>query len=635
MQTPRMRSSALPIPKRHALNRPATYLRRGMRQACLLLLLLPGLALLGCGGGGGGTPPPAGNAPANLSFASSPATYRTDAPITPNTASWTGGDPTTWVSAPALPPGLSLDASGTIQGTPLMPAPSTGYVVTASNSEGQTSSTVTLEVLWTESKSLAPKATITDADLRYFLDRTHLGFSQAHYDALGQLGLAAYVDAMTSFADTTTLETDARNAYLIDANDPNGEFPSASDLARWWLYMIMLNQNPFQENLAFHWHEHFAASTSVLGSANSHYFIDHVNLWRHGGAGNLRTLLIDMARDPTMLVWLDGISNVDGEPNENFGREFLELFCLGVDIEYTQTDIEEAARAFTGYRQRFDSMTGKNFIEFDVNRHDHTEKTVLGVTIPAQTPGPGEVDEYDQMVDIVLGTNEAATGVSRVGQWIVRSLLQYFCYANPPQNVIDELADDLRSGGWELKPVLMKLFQSEAFFSSLARVGFVKGPVEHITGFMRATNLIGDPVQIDRVLVLMGHRPTQPPTVDGWPGGTQWLSAQGMVDRANLLNYVTEQAQGIQASLGINALQLLPTPTADAGATVDSFTERLQVVLSTPERTELVTYLDTERDGGGTVTPDPFDPAGDPTTAEERARGLLWILAQHPTYQTR
>ena len=486
-----------------------------------------------------------------------------------------------------------------------------------------------------EMLSLAPKATLTDADYRHFLQRTHFGFSQTHYDALQQLGLPAYVDAMTSFADTTQLEADARATYLVDENDPAGNFPGTSDLARWWLYMMMGNDNPFQENLAFHWHEHFATSTSVLDGQNRHYFINHVNLWRHGGAGNLRTLLIDMARDPAMLVWLDGINNVASEPNENFAREFFELFCLGVDIEYTQTDIEEAARAFTGYRQRFDSETGMRFIEFDPDRHDHTEKTVLGVVIPEQTPGDGEVDEYDQMVDIVLGTNEASTGVSRVGQWIAHSLLQYFCYENPPQSVVNELANDLRDANWELKPVLMKLFQSEAFYSDQAKSGFVKGPVEHILGFMRATNLVAVPASIDNRLNLMGHRPTQPPTVDGWPGGTQWLSAQGMVDRANLLNFVTEQAESLQAGLNIFALDLLPAPDADSAATVSALAERLNVTLSTEEETALVTYLDTERASNGTVSPDPFDPQGNSAEAERRVRGLLWILAQHPTYQTR
>ncbi len=617
------------LPPRPRDRRPA-----GTAATAVLLLLAAAGFLTACGGGGGGAPPIV--APSNLTYAASPVLYRTDAPITPNVPTMDGDPVDTWTCNPALPSGLVLGADGTISGTPTGPVPAGDYEITAENGGGLDSVMINIEVRWEESKSLLVKDSLTDADIRHFLDRTHFGFSQTHYDQIGGGGFAAFVDAMTTFGDTSTLENDAKNAYLVDAtNDPEGLFPSERDLARYYLYLIMNNGNPFQENLAFKWHDHFATATTVLGGANRHYFIEHLNLWRHNGAGNLRQLLIDMTRDKAMLVWLDGISNTDSQPNENFSREFFELFCLGVDIEYDQQDIVEGARAFTGYRQRFDSNTGLNFIEFDPNRHDHDAKTVLGQTIPAQTAGAGETDDYEAMVDIVLTTNEASTGVSRVGQWIVRSLLEYFCYADPDPVVINELANDLRDGGWELKPVLMKLFQSEAFFSSKAKEGFVKGPVEHVVGFMRATNLVGSEGTIDDRLRLMGHRPTQPPTVDGWPGGTQWLSAQGMVDRANLLNYLTEQEQSDQQALGITALDLLPAPAATSTETVDSLAERLNVQLSAAERTTLVTYLDTERDNSGTANPDPFDPVGDAGEAEQRVRGLLWILGQHPTYQTR
>ena len=622
-----MHARTLPL---HAQAGPCA---RSFVRAAILLLAATGL-MAGCGGGGGGPVHPA--PPSNLTFAQTPVLYRTDAPIVPNLPTADGDPVDTWTCTPPLPSGLTMGSDGTISGTPLAPAPAADYQVSAENGGGIDTVTVNIEVRWEESKSLVQKATLTDADIRHFLDRTHFGFSQSHYDQIVQNGLAAYVDAMTTFADTTQLETDAKNTYLVDpVNDPTGEFPSATDLARYWLYMIMNNANPFQENLAFKLHDHFATSSSVLEGGNSHYYIDHINLWRHEGAGDLRQLLIDMAHDKAMLVWLDGISNRDGDPNENFAREFFELFCLGVDVAYTQQDIVEGARAFPGYRQRFDNNTGKNFSEFDPARHDHTAKTVLGQVIPAQTPGATETDDYTQMVDIVLSTNDGVTGVSHVGRWIVRSLLEYFCYATPHENVIDELANDLRNGGWVLKPVLMKLFLSEAFYSSKAKEGFVKGPVEHIAGFMRATNLVGRQNEIDNALNLMGQRPTQPPTVDGWPGGTQWLSAQGMVDRANLLNYITEQAESIQTGLGVTALDLLPTPAATSAATVDALAERLNVQLGAAERTELITYLDTERDNAGNVTTVPFDPGGDAPEAERRVRGLLWILGQHPTYQTR
>jgi hypothetical protein len=108
-----------------------------------------------------------------------------------------------------------------------------------------------------------------------------------------------------------------------------------------------------------------------------------------------------------------------------------------------------------------------------------------------------------------------------------------------------------------------------------------------------------------------------------------------MVDRANMLHYLTVTAQGLQANLGITALALLPAPDADAGLTVDEMARRLNVPLTPTERTDCTAYLDTSRDNAGNVTSDPFDPIGAPAVAEERLRGLLWILAQHPNYQVR
>ena len=108
-----------------------------------------------------------------------------------------------------------------------------------------------------------------------------------------------------------------------------------------------------------------------------------------------------------------------------------------------------------------------------------------------------------------------------------------------------------------------------------------------------------------------------------------------MVDRANLLQYVTEQARSIQTDLSITALQLLPAADADSGQTVDALAQRLNVPLTASERTELMTYLDTQRNNSGVVSDDPFNPVGAPATAEDRVRGLLWVLGQHPTYQVR
>jgi uncharacterized protein (DUF1800 family) len=374
--------------------------------------------------------------------------------------------------------------------------------------------------------------------------------------------------------------------------------------------------------------------------------VDQVNLWRHEGNGNLRTLLLRMARDPVMLVWLDGVLNVDGGPNENFAREFWELFTLKVDEGYTQADIVQAAKAFTGYRRRFKSDgSGLEEIVFSATRHDHSAKTIFGLyVIPAQAPGAGEHDDFQEMVDITVDHRPVAEN-------ICQRLFDYFCYAGPTSTVpYDAMAATLRGASYELRPVLAQLFKSEAFFSARAREGIAKNPVEHLVGFCRATGLVPidarraeDPVgtppnrlaTLDAILVNLTQRPTQPPSVNGWPIGSDWLSAQNMLDRANgVLECIRDRTD--QTAAGVNVASLLPpfvTPGDDANV-VDGLATLLRVSLSATERTSMVDYLNSQAGAGGVPTPSPFDRTN-ATHLSERVRGLLYILAQHPTYGVR
>jgi uncharacterized protein (DUF1800 family) len=603
----------------------ATPARRACLLVVVLLLIVPACGGSSGGGGGGDQLEP----PGPVSYSAPTATYTTDEPILPNVPLVGGGTPDTWTISPDLPQGLTFDGgSGVISGTPIAPDPSTVYTVDCSNAVGSAQAQVTLDVIWHESKSLAQKASFTDADIRHFMERTHFGFVQANWDVIQTAGMPAYVDAITTFADTTQLENDGLFFFIADPN-----FPGEAAISRWWQYLVLLNPNVFQEQLALHWHDHFATSTAVLSGNNRYYFLDHINLLRHEGAGNVRQLLLALARDWAMLEWLDGVRNngaPGNEPNENFAREWFELFTLGVDVVYTQTDIVEAARAFTGYVSRFDVGTGQNFVEFNPARHDAGDKTVLGVLIPGQSA----TDDYAAVVDITLAARAPGSTVSATAQWLVRSLLEYFCYRDPPQNVIDELAADLENGGWELKPVLMKMLLSEAFYSARGRVGLVKGPMEHLFGFTHTTGLLDSPANLDNRLTIMGHRPSQPPTVDGWTTGTQWFSAQAMLERANMLNQLTVVAKPLQDALNIDVMVLLPSPTATSMEVVDALCLRLQVDLPADERTTCANYLDSSRTNSGVVTRSAFETVG-LAEQEQRLRGLLWILGQHPLYQVR
>lgn len=474
-------------------------------------------------------------------------------------------------------------------------------------------------------ESLAPKASFSTADLRHFLMRTHFAVRASELTALQSQGLPAYVDAMLVLpAVGSSAVEQAADAILVNESDPpglEGQFPSQGQLGQWWAYILQRTTTPFQEVAALFWHDHFAASNAGLEGGALYWTKAQANLWRGAATGNLKTLAVQMARDWLMLFWLDGLLNTNFAPNENFAREFWELFLLGVDEGYTQADIVEGARAWTGYRERTNAMTNLQFVEFDASRHDAGSKDIFGVTIPGQNV----TDDYQAMVDITFAQRP-------VERFIARKILQSFCYEDPSDAVVGELGDLLRSSNWELKPVFATLFKSEAFYSAKAKSGFVKNPVEHMVGLVRSSGLLIHQRLMDIGLVLLGQRPTQPPTVNGWPQDEEWLSAQQMLDRANATNAVLG-LRDYQAGQGINVLTLLPPGTPTTAQVVDALVAVMNVAVTPAEHARYVQYLD-EDVVGGNVVASPFS-LSDLAEADRRVRGLLYILAQHPTYPVR
>lgn len=585
--------------------------------------------------------------PASIAYALAPTTFETGDVLAPVAPQVTGGAPDTFAVAPSLPAGLVLSpTTGMFSGTPTTPTPHGVYTVTASNSAGSAQTTLDLTVVLARAENLAPKdpATFTDDDVRYFLGRTHFSTKPSEVAAVKAVGIPAYVDAMVDASDDTNASLEnAAAGMLVNATDPvglEGGFPSQTQVARYWMHLMLNNPQPFQDALAFFWHDHFASSTTPIESNATWFMVQQVNLWRKQGSGNLRSLLLAMARDSMMLVWLDGILNTKSAPNENFAREWFELFSLGVDNGYTQTDIVQAAKAFTGYRLRFDATTGQAFTQFDTSRHDTGAKTVLGVTIPGQNV----TDDYQAVVDATIDHRPVA-------EFISKKLFEYFCYQGPTNVPTDAMAALLRNNAYELKPLLKALFKSEAFYAPKSKAGRVKGPVEHYVGFCRTTGLtpidnkaITDPAAwpqnllrtVDTVLTTCAQRPSQPPSVNGWPVSEEWLSAQNMLDRVNgVRECIRDRTDQLAANGGVDPARALLSAAPTSLEAVDQLALLLNVKLTDPERTQLANYLDTSYNATtGVVTASPFD-ANNATHVSERVRGLLYILVQHPTYAVR
>ncbi len=487
-------------------------------------------------------------------------------------------------------------------------------------------------------ESLASKSTYTADDVRHLLSRTHFGGTPAEEAAATSMGVPAFVTAMLSPPVEPALDAEARK-LLWNKDDEaalRGQFPYWDAVARWWLHRMVHTQHPFREELALFWHDHFASSTAALDPSQLRWMVDQVDMLRARGTGNLRTLLVSIARDPMMLRFLDGVLNAAEAPNENFAREFWELFTLGVDNGYTQADIAEAARAFTGYRSRYDDMTGLQFVEFDPDRHDAGAKSFLGGTVAAQGTG----DDYEAVVDLTLSNRPVA-------EFVCRRIFEHFARRTPSAALVADLAAELRGAGYELKPFLRTLFLSQAFYADASKAGLVRTPVQQVVGFVRQTGLVPwDDIQdwehpqgapntlrsLDGALQQAAQRPTQPPSVNGWPQDRQWLSAQGVLDRVNCVVECTADRDD-QATQGMDPLALVP-PAADAAAAADALIARINVRATPAQRALYVQFLDAYVDYTDTEFPDPFANA-DAEERRSRVRGLLWVLSQHPSFFVR
>jgi uncharacterized protein (DUF1800 family) len=326
--------------------------------------------------------------------------------------------------------------------------------------------------------------------------------------------------------------------------------------------------------------------------------------------------VLDLARDGAMLEWLDGSSSVKAEPNENFAREFFELFTVGADRGYTEADIQEAARAFTGYRNRLDATTNLRVLEFDGSRKDVGAKVLFGDVI-LQSRGLA-ADDYDLVVDATFDHLDVAS-------WLAEKLLLEFVTDDARPALIGNLAAVIRAADYEMKPVLRTLFLSEAFHLSQ------EGDDPH-AGRLRHRPRAGHRPDGRRrrcmraELLSLAQVPGEPPSVFGWPQGEQWLSAAGMVERANLARRVIAE-RTYQTNNGF----AITMPPAHRTRPPSSTTSRRcwRSASTAPNAPTLITYLDTHVPSLGVEQADPFDPAN-AQDVSNRVRGLVYILANHP-----
>jgi uncharacterized protein (DUF1800 family) len=303
----------------------------------------------------------------------------------------------------------------------------------------------------------------------------------------------------------------------------------AFELRGWWLYWMQLTADPLREKLTLFWHNHFATSIAKVGRTLLMY--QQNELIRQHALGKFGPFLLDMSRDPAMLLWLDSNSNVKGKPNENYAREVMELFSLGVG-NYAENDIREAARAFTGWQ-----TDGERF-DFNADDHDDGEKTVLGQK--------GKWNGND-VVRIVLEQPAAA-------QFLVRKLYRFFVNetAQPSDRFLEPLAAAFRKSDYDIAAVVRIMLASRHFFSGRAYRQRIKSPAEFVAGTVRALVEHDHPVDmrvLARAVDSMGQELFAPPNVKGWVGGRTWLNTATILARHNFSQTVTSSILNVEPLL--------------------------------------------------------------------------------------
>ncbi len=322
---------------------------------------------------------------------------------------------------------------------------------------------------------------------------------------------ASVVQQMIAGADTSA-SFDAAMSQMANTLLAGG---NPRKIGAWWIYRMLHTPNQLLEKLTLFWHGHFATSAAKVEDAR--LMLNQNELLREHALGNFATLVQAVSRDPAMLIYLDSATNRKTHPNENYARELMELFCLG-EGNYTEQDIRELARCFTGWE-----IKRKKF-RFNRYQHDYGTKTILGES--------GEFAGADG-VRIVLQQPAAPV-------FIARKLVRFFVMdePDPPDQLIQPLAEQFRHEGLEIAPLVQRILASNLFFSEHAIARKVRSPIEMAIGMLRTLEATTDTNRLADNLNQLGQGVLYPPNVKGWDGGRTWINSSTLLGRANLIRDV-------------------------------------------------------------------------------------------------
>ena len=432
-----------------------------------------------------------------------------------------------------------------------------------------------------------------DPTIAHLLRRAGFGLNAADADSWNRLGLAG---AVTQLVDYESVPDDVDDSIGIPGylgTISRGPFEPdylISDTRQRWLFRLVHTQRPLQEKMALFWHNHFAtgfgkiagqigpqAASRALGTkpdpTNFSYLRGQLEVFRDLALGNFEHLLRTVSQDPAMVAWLDGDTNAKENPQENYARELMELFTIGVDT-FTESDVHEGARVFTGWNLRYFGFDGddpsQQHVAFFYNpgQHDVEPKTFSfpiysdgGRTIPSRSRTIGMQDGHDLIGALV---RHPATGPR-----LARKLYAFFVneFDPPDEALVQQLSATYYSTGFNMREVVRELLLSDAFHDPANHWTRYSWPVELVARMVREVGWAGFSAAEAMVpLANMGQILFEPPDVSGWRLGTDWFSTGTVLAR---MNFASSLAANQQFNLRDAATPQAGTPEGLLGYMVD------------------------------------------------------------------
>lgn len=475
--------------------------------------------------------------------------------------------------------------------------------------------------------------------VEHLLRRAGFGATPAERDRFARYTYPMAVAALTEFnPDETDIDSKINTPGYAQVTVRTTFQPNTviNDARQRWLFRMVHSPAPLQERMALLWHHHFAtAYTKISGlvggseatrmmaakpSEDRRGMKGQIELFRQHALGNFRTLLLEVAKDPAMVYWLDGYLNRRAQPQENFGRELMELFTFGVE-HYTEQDVYAAARVFTGWNLgRANGGTDDAFIQFtyvsaqhDTNAKDFTFSIYSNGSkrIEARAAASGMQDGIDLINALAIHPETAKRMARRLWTWFVSEV------DAPDTAFVDKIADVYLKNDTNMKPVIRAVLFSPQFLDADRIRQRYAWPVEFVVRSLKEVGHLGFSVDSAMTPLLnMGQQLFEPPDVNGWDVGAGWFTTGGMLARMNFA-----------ATLATNQRVALREAARPARTTPESLLSFVLESLSIPEptgdvRNALLDYIN----AGGTWT-------GSDTQLLNKTGGLVHLLTGSGSYQ--